>query len=139
MSVQAYAAEHLQTEGRFEGSGPGALQSAQQRHADFFAKLGPDHAIAHGCVELDNLVAACRRSVAQGRTAAAAGNLTGAWAALALHGPFKAGVDLAEAVCALPALQGDAAAQAHAALGQALQALGGRDEAHACYERALSQ
>jgi hypothetical protein len=31
--VQAYAAEHLQTDGRYAGSGPAARVSAQSRHA----------------------------------------------------------------------------------------------------------
>ncbi len=138
MSVQAYAAEHLHSAGRFEGSGPAALLAAQARHADFFAALGPDHATLHGCAELDNLVAACRRSVHGGRPAAASGALAGAWAALALHGPFQAGVDLAESVCGLAGLRDDDAARAHAALGQALEALGRRADARQRYEQALA-
>ncbi len=141
MSVQAYAAEHLQTEGRYAGSGAGALQAAQARHAWWFASLGPQHAVAQGCIEIDNLVAACRRSVAAGQPAVAAGALAGAWAALALHGPFRTGVDLAQAVCALSGpggLTGEDAAQAHAALGQALEALGQLAPARASYEAALS-
>ena len=138
MSVQAYAAEHLQTENRYAGSGAAALRSAQLRHATWFAAFGPQRSIEHGCIEIDNLVTACRRSLAAGQGAQAAGALAGAWAALALHGPFKTGVDLAEAVCALPGLQGDAAAQAHAAHGQALEALGRRPQARLSYEAALS-
>jgi predicted ATPase/class 3 adenylate cyclase len=138
VSVQAYAAEHLQTAGRYEGSGPAALASALARHGAWFAALGPQRATEHACAELDNLVAACHRAVAAGDAALAAGALDGAWAAINLHGPFSAGVELAEAVCALPALDGGAAAHAHAVLGGALEACGRRLDAADHYESAMT-
>jgi predicted ATPase/DNA-binding winged helix-turn-helix (wHTH) protein/Tfp pilus assembly protein PilF len=138
VSVQAYAAEHLQTEGRYPGSGPGALVAAQRRHGEWFAALGPKRAVENGCVELNNLVAACRRNVAAGDAAAAVGALDGAWAALSRRGPFKAGVDLAEAVCAMPALQGAAAAHARAVLGAALVDSGMEATAAGHFDLALS-
>ena len=138
VSVQAYAAEHLQTEGRFPGSGPDALRASQRRHGEWFAMLGPKRAVENRCAELNNLVAACRRDVAAGNAEAAAGALEGAWAALSRQGPFKAGLDLAEAVCAMPLLQGAAAARARAALGGALEDLGRQDQAVEHYGAALS-
>ena len=39
-SVQAYALEHLQTEGRFSGSGTAAWQAAMARHSTWFAEIG---------------------------------------------------------------------------------------------------
>ena len=89
VSVQVYAAEHLQTEGRYAGSGPQALAAAQMRHIAWFAALGPIRAIEGRCADLDNLVAACRRAVTLGDGDWAAGALDGAWAALRLRGPFE--------------------------------------------------
>lgn len=138
VSVQAYAAEHLQTDGRYPGSGAAALAAAQLRHADWFAALGPAGATQGACADLDNLVVACRRAVLAGRAEQAAGALDGAWAALSLRGPFAAGVDLADPVCALPDLSGHAAARAHAARGFALEASGRRAEASAELDTALA-
>ncbi len=137
VSVQAYAAEHLQAEGRFPGSGAAALQAARQRHGEWFAALGPGRAMEARCADLHNLVAACRRNLAAGNAASAAGALEGAWAALNLQGPFKAAADLAEAVCAMPGLQGAAAAHAHAVLGHVTEALGMPAQAAEHYETAL--
>lgn len=81
------------------------------------ATVGPRRAMENRCADLNNLVAACRRNIAAGNAHAAAGALDGAWAALSRHGPFKAGIDLAAAVCAMPKLQGAAAARAQAAFG----------------------
>ena len=138
VSVQAYAAEHLQTEGRYAGSGPSALASAQSRHAAWFASLGPLRATEERCADLDNLVAACRRAVQLGNADASVGALEGAWAALALRGPFIAGVELAERVCALPGLSDRAAAHARLALAHALVISGRSERAREMYEGALA-
>lgn len=138
VSVQAYAAEHLQTEGRYAGSGPAALQAAQQRHAAWFAGLGPQRATENHCADLDNLVAACRRSVAAGDAVRAAGALDGAWGALNLLGPLRTGVELAAEVCQMPALAGSQAAHAHTVLGWALEVSGQREPAARHLERAVA-
>jgi predicted ATPase/class 3 adenylate cyclase len=137
VSVQAYAMEHLQTEGRWPGSGPDALAQALHRHGAWFAGLGPQRALENACADLDNLVAACRRDIAAGHASRAAAALEGAWAALALQGPFQSGVELGAEVCALPGLQGQAAARAHAVQGQALSASGQRQAALPQLEAAL--
>ena len=137
VSVQAYAAEHLRTEGRYAGSGPPAVAAAHARHSAWFAALGPARAIQNACVELDNLVIACRRAVTAADAGRAAGALDGAWAALNLHGPFQAAVDLATAVCAMPGMAAREAAHAHAVLGGALEALGQRAQAIVHFETAL--
>jgi predicted ATPase/DNA-binding winged helix-turn-helix (wHTH) protein len=139
VSVQAYAMEHLQTEGRYPGSGAGALEAAQRRHGQWFAALGPRRAMEDRCADLNNLAAACRRNIAAGDAQAAAGALEGAWAALGRQGPFKAGIDLAVAVCAMPKLQGVAAASARSALGEALVAAGAPAQAQEHFESALAQ
>ncbi len=63
VSVQAYAAEHLRTSGRYAGSGPAAWLSAQQRHGASFAELSEAQARANDCADVENLVTACRRAV----------------------------------------------------------------------------
>jgi class 3 adenylate cyclase/tetratricopeptide (TPR) repeat protein len=137
-SVQVYAAEHLQTAWRYAGSGPPALTAARSRHIRWFAALGPTRATEGHCADLDNLMAACRRSEALGDGESAAGALEGAWAALELRGPFEAGVALAERVCALPGLSDRAAARALATLAEA-RVTGGRPaSAQALYGQALA-
>ncbi len=138
VSVQAYAAEHLQTEGRYPGSGPAALAAAQARHAEWFAALGPQRATENRCADLDNLVAACRRSVATGDPVLAAGALDGAWGALNLLGPLRAGVELATTVCQMPQLAGANAAHAHAVLGWALEVTSQRSPAALHLEQAIA-
>ena len=138
VSVQAYAMEHLQTEGRYRGSGAEALEAARRSHGEWFGAFGPRRAMENRCADLNNLVAACWRNIAAGNAHAAAGALDGAWAALSRHGPFKAGIDLAAAVCAMPKLQGAAAARAQAAFGEALAASGAPAQAQERLESSLA-
>ena len=90
------------------------------------------------CADLDNLVAACRRAVALGDGDAAAGALEGAWAALKLRGPFGAGVELAESVCAVPGLNDRAAAHARSVLANSLVACGRRGRRARAVREALA-
>jgi len=138
VSVQVYAAEHLQTEKRYAGSGPSALVAAQRRHLRWFAALGPERATEGGCADLDNLMTACRRAESLGDADAAADALCGAWAALSLRGPFEAGAELAQAVCAMPRLSHRSAARAQATLADVLVTCGRPDRAHALYDQAAA-
>ena len=138
VSVQAYAAEQLRTEGRYAGSGQPALASAQSRHVAWFASLGTLRATAGRCADLDNLATACRRAVALG-SGDAAGALEGAWAALGLRGPFSVGIELAELVCALPTLDDRAAARARLALAHALVLCGHSARAREVYDSAMAR
>ena len=138
VSVQAYAAEHLQTEGRYAGSGPAALVSAQSRHAAWFGSLGPLRAIEERCADLDNLSAACRRAVELDNDDVAAGALEGAWAALIVRGPFGVGLELAERVCALPQINDRAAGHARLVLAHALVLCGHSARARDVYDGALA-
>ena len=138
VSVQVYAAEHLHTEGRYAGSGAQALAAAQARHAGWFAELGPIRACDGACADLDNLVTACRRAISLGDGDCAADALDGTWAALSLRGPFGTGVELAESVCAMPALSDRAAAYAQSALASALMSSGRPGPVAALYSRALA-
>jgi predicted ATPase len=137
VSVQVYAAEHLQTEGRYAGSGLQAMAAAQMQAIAWFAALGPIRAVEGRCADLDNLVTACRRAVTLADGDSAADALGGAWRAIGLRGPFEAGVELAESVCSMQGLNDRAAAHAHLALGQALVACGRLGLACAAYGRAL--
>ncbi len=138
VSVQVYAAEHLQTDGRYAGSGPQALVAAQSRHVLWFSGLGPARAIEGRCADLDNLLVACRRAVAISDGDQAASALDCAWAALNLRGPFETGIGLAESVCTMPGLSDRAAAHAHLVLANALVACGRPGSAHALYDKALA-
>src|SRR5437667_10703109 len=138
VSVKEYASEHLRTEGRFPGSGPWALAAAEARHRAYFARLGEKGAVAGACVEIDNLVAACRRAAARGAAEEAAGALEGAWAALKLRGPFSVGVELASIVSGTPALGAAARAIVEKVAGGALEASGRLAEARMHLEAALA-
>ncbi len=136
-SVQDYAAEHLRTPGRFAGSGPEAVALAQARHLEFFASIDDAAATADGCVELDNLVSACRRAVACGASSKATLTLEHAWAAFELHGPFPSGAELATLVHGMPGLTTDDQARVARTLGAALYACGKASEAKRHFESAL--
>ncbi len=138
-SVQAYALERLQAVDVALGTGPQAWKAAQQRHGSHYAALGPQRATEQQAADLDNLVVACQWAASAGQGDLASGALDGAWAALALRGPFKTGVDLAQAVCALPQLSHRAASHAFTVLGQALTAAGRRAEAAPAFETALTR
>ncbi len=138
VSVKEYASEHLRTEGRFPGSGPSALAAAETRHSGYFARLGEKRAVEGACVEIDNLVAACRRAAARGAAEESAGALEGAWAALNLRGPFSVGVELASVVGGTPGLGKAARAIAERIAGGALDASGRVVEARTHLEAALA-
>jgi predicted ATPase/class 3 adenylate cyclase/Tfp pilus assembly protein PilF len=123
-SVRDYAAQHLRSEGRFEGSGPGCEADARQRHWRHFAAIDEQTAVAERCVELNNLVAACREATAAGDAPAAAACLVGVWSALRLVGPYRAGVELAHRVESLTCLGDADRALVHWVAGSALDKLG---------------
>ena len=135
--VQEYAAEHLCTAGRYPGSGPAALAQAHARHCAFFSALKPADAMADGCADLDNLVAATRRACLSGMGSAAVGALESAWVALKLRGPFRVGVELAALVRAMPGLDVACQARIDRVAGWALKASGRVAEAAACFSAAL--
>ncbi len=134
VSVQDYAAEHLRTTGRYDGSGNAALLSAQQRHGAWFAELSESQAQANDCADLENLVAACRRAVGRGDGALAVCLLRTAWAALKLRGPFQVGVDLAQDVREIPGLDATSTATVELLAGESLEACGRSDEAYSHFE-----
>ncbi len=136
-SLREYAAEKLCAAGAFEGSGPLAVAVIATRHAAHFASLGEVEAMADGCADIDNLVAACRHSAATGEVAHAIGALEAAWHALRRRGPFSLGLALADAVSAMSSLGLGERARAQRVRAAALRGLGRRSEAVTCIQRAL--
>ena len=137
-TVQEYAAEKLRSWGAVVPGCPEALVAAQARHAEHFAALSAAGAIAGAGADLDNLVAACRRATAAGSARDAVGALENAWEALRLRGPFRVGVELAESVCGMPALDASQQARALRIAGVALDATGRRADAQARLDQALA-
>ena len=136
-SVRDYAAEHLRTAGRYPGSGAAAARAAEARHWRHFAAFDERAAVAQGCIEASNLVVACARALAALDTACAVAALTGAWMALRLKGPFRAGADLAQRVAALAGLSTREQAEVHWVAGSALDLMGDVAGAQAHFARAL--
>lgn len=137
-SVQEYAAQHLRTEGRFEGSGAAAALGAEIRHGTFFGGIDEAEASAPGFLELDNLTAACRRAVARSDSMTATLAVRRAWAVLELRGPIKVGLDLASSVLSIPRLPPAMLAEVLLIKGRALRTLGRIEESRACFESALA-
>ena len=145
LSIHEYAAASCRA------SGAAAERAAQERHGRHYAGFGTDEAIEalsiHGGVmrmralqlELDNVIAACRRAVARGDAATAVANYRAAWAVLALQGPITVGAALGAQVAAIAGI--DAALLEAVRLTQAQAAVGvGRvEEAQAWLEQALDR
>ena len=136
-SVQDYAAEHRAT----------LAASAADRHSQYFAGLSEAQAIAERCVEIDNLMAACRhaslpRPAEPALRAAlaewAVGALVNAAAALNLTGPFRAAVDLARPLAEREDLTPLQRARVLAVLGVAEGRLGNSGAAMSNLARALA-
>ena len=139
VSVQEYAAEHLRTVARYEGSGPAALLAAEVRHGAHFGHLGEKATSAHAGADIDNFVVACRRAAARGDADMAAHALEGAWAGLRLRGPFRVGVELAGMVRATAGLGAAAGAKVDWVAGDALEASGKGADARVQYEASLTR
>src|SRR5215831_10781823 len=138
VSVQEYAAEHLRTPERYAGSGAAAVLAAESRHGAYFAGLDQQAAMVDQAGEdLDNLVGACRRAAARGDAAMAAKTLQGAWAGLALRGPFRVGVELASLVQAVPTLSPTNAAIVNWVAGRSFALLGKVADARTALQNSL--
>jgi predicted ATPase/class 3 adenylate cyclase len=131
VSVREYAAGQLIALG-----GAAAKAGAEQRHGAHYATLDERAIVDANGVELDNLVAACRRAVARGDTGVAVGALSRAWAALHWRGPFRVATDLAAQVRTIAS---DAASRGTVAwvAGSATMSMGAFPEARARLESAL--
>ncbi len=137
-SVRDYAAEHLRTEGRFEGSGPQAQLAAEVRHAAFFTRtnLPSHHHWPHS--QLDNLIKACQRAVARGNGAVAVRALAGVWGVVQLSGPFRIVDELAQRVRTAGGLAEPFATELDFVHGSALGLCGRAAEALAMLDHAVA-
>lgn len=124
-TVQAYASERL----------GGDRAAVEARHGAFFAEAAAGATL----VELDNLVAACRRAVARGAGETAVPTLEGAWRGLSLRGPFAAGATLGEQVAAMDGLSLPLAGRARLTAGAALWRSGRLAEARVYLDEALTR
>ncbi|MFO1272761.1 MAG: tetratricopeptide repeat protein [Rubrivivax sp.] len=136
-SVREYAAERLSTPDSFPASGAEGAREAEIRHEEHFVGLDAARIERNAGLDLDNLVLACRRAAARGAVRSAARALEGAWAALKLRGPFRAGIELADLVSRIEGIDSAASATAHAMAGLALQACGRTTAARERLERSL--
>jgi predicted ATPase/Tfp pilus assembly protein PilF len=110
---------------------------ARWRHARHYAGLSEGAATVHRCVELDNLVAACRTAAQAMEPDVGAAALANAWSALSLTGPYRTALALGEALRACCAADDGPAATVDWVTGCALHAIGQAAEAQAPLERAL--
>ena len=150
VSIYEYAAQKLGAASAFEGSGPAGEQSAWIRHGSHYAGFGTREAVEaldrHGGVEkrrrltldLDNLVAACRRAIARGDGESAAAALSAAWAVFQLRGPFASGIALGREALACGGLSAAARARVLSCLGGACRVAGRMEDAREHYEGALA-
>jgi tetratricopeptide (TPR) repeat protein len=145
VSIHEYARERL------HGLGAANERAAEVRHGLCFAALGTDDAIEalhHGdgarrrrvlTLELDNIVAACRRAVARADGGTAVATYRAAWEVLALQGPLVLGVSLGGAVCALDSLTPVQRELALLCRAEALMRVGEEEGLRAEFERALGR
>lgn len=143
LSIHEYASHRLQA------AGQPARARAGQRHGRYFAGFGTAAAIdalyRHRgvrlrrmlAIELDNLVATCRRAVARGQADEAVASQRAIWEVLDLQGPCALAIELATDVLAMTGL--DAAQRATALLTQAtaLRRAGRSEDAATRFEQAL--
>lgn len=136
-TVKEYAAERLVSDAACRTTDPTPLLSAQKRHWRHFATLDETEAVADGCADVDNLIAACRRASDARDSPGAVGALAGAWAVLKLRGPFRGGLELGAMVAAIPGLSESERATIDWVTGSALDQLGRVAEAHAKFRSGL--
>jgi predicted ATPase/class 3 adenylate cyclase/Tfp pilus assembly protein PilF len=144
LSIHEYAAEKLKARGR-EAKG-----AAEERHGRYFACFGTEEALdalfRHGGVrrrralalELDNLVAACRRAVQRGDGDAAVAAYRAAWEVLELQGPFALGAVLGVQVLALDGMPASLRCAARVTQALASQRGGRMEEAGTWLQQALT-
>jgi predicted ATPase/predicted negative regulator of RcsB-dependent stress response len=142
VSVQDYAAERLEA--------LGSREVVETRHGRYFATFGSEEAIAaletHGGVarrqalhlELENLVAACRRAAVRGDGETAVAALAAAWSVLSQKGPFLAAAELGKQVLAMETLGPAERARALETVGTSWWRAGRLDEARGRIEEALA-
>lgn len=142
LSIHAYASAKLAVEAA-------ATERTARAHGAYFARFGASDAIrslsSHGGValrrvlalELDNLVAACRRAVMRHEPEVALPCYRAVWCVLELHGPFALSVALGEQLLALPGLDAAMRSAAGMICGTTYWRSGHSAQAEAMLTRAL--
>ena len=138
VSVQEYAAEHLNAPGHYTGSGPEGAVAAQVRHGFHFGRPGQAATTAGAGTDLENVVAACRRAVIRDDDELAVNLLEHAWTSLKLQGPYQVATDLASRVLDMSQPRADVKARAHWVAGNAMHHGGHDAQAYAQFEAAVS-
>ncbi|MGL6109682.1 MAG: ATP-binding protein, partial [Rubrivivax sp.] len=137
VSVQEYAAEHLNALGHYTGSGPDGAIAAQVRHGCHFGRPGQAATAAGAGCDLENIVAACRRAVTRDDGELAVNLLEFAWSGLKLQGPYQVAADLASRVLEVSQPLADVKARAHWVAGNAMHHGGHDAQAYAQFESAV--
>ena len=143
VSIHEYARERLVAEGA------PAVRTAEARHGRHYARFGGSEAMAalhrhEGgarrralTLELDNLVAACRRAAERGDGATAAATYRVAWEVLELHGPVALGAVLGQQVSELDTLDARLRVAVDVTHGRALRSGSRMSEAAVALDRAV--
>jgi predicted ATPase len=144
LGVREYAAVRLAEHG------PAARAEAEHRHGRAYAQACGDAVLAllpraagqarrqALMLELDNLVAACRRAIGRADADTALATCRGVRELLVRRGPFGLAVELARDVAALPMPDDGPRAQAAALLSSALRQVGHNEQAAEWLDRALA-
>ncbi len=142
VSIHEYARERLRE--------AGAVTATEQRHGHHFAGFGTPEALdalqRQGGVkrrqalalELDNLVAACRRAIARADATTAAATYGAVWAVLEWQGPIALGVSLGVQVLAISTGEPAIRMLACETLGTAAYHCGDSERAAAWLDEALA-
>ena len=129
LSVRDYAAQRL--------GETGSLRLSRIKYASHYANMDERVATADRCIELDNLIAACRIASKELEPSLATKALANAWAALKLVGPFGAAADLAAEVAKIEALTSSQHAFCNWVQGNALASMGRGAQARRLFEEGL--
>ena len=144
VSIHEYAGERLRARGA------DAERMAEARHGRCFARFGEDAAIealyGHGgtqrhralALELDNVVAACRRAVARGDASTAVLTYRAAWEVLDMRGPLQLAAELGAHVLGLDGLDETQRARAILIRARTLQRAGKSGQARELLDQALA-
>jgi len=143
LSIREYAANKL------EASGSPKKRTTEERHGRYFAGFGGDDALEglarEGGVkrrlvlalELDNLVAACRRAAMRNDAGVAVATYRASAEVFALHGPFAADIALGEQVLSLEDLSDAQRTSMLAMVAQSMFRAGRMEEAKMRLDDAL--
>ncbi|MFN0183962.1 MAG: ATP-binding protein, partial [Aquabacterium sp.] len=151
VSIHEYAQAKLRADEALPAGADGMPRTGATaaRHGRYFAGFGTEAAVdaldTHGGVarrralglELENLVAACRRAQGRGDALTAVATFAAASGVLGLRGPFDLAVTLGRPILALAALAPADRARAMVLLADALRLAGQMDEALRGYQDAI--